>query len=189
MIVRVKVFYLRAIPKAEVEALGLGDGADAAAAFAQAFLERFTVFPQRANDSDPGDNDSAHQDGAGAGSLGVSLFRSRCLTSVRTPSTMSRTLRIVFTSSSGTLISNSFSRAKTMLTPSMESMPSSSKLLSMVTCAGSLRWVSAMIRRTLRVNSSSLIKSADIAVERRFQNDTPWQAVPEQSGGRPRWSN
>ena len=90
----------------------------------------------------------------------------------------------------GTLILNSFSSAKTMLTPSMESIPSSSKLLSMRDLRGvltlGLRDDSqdalgqiVLLRLTAYVDSLS---SRHKQVERRFQNDIPLRAAPAQSG-------
>ena len=77
--------------------------------------------------------------------------------SLSTPSTICRTLRTVFTSSSGMLISNSFSRANRISTASMESMPSSSKALSTVTRSSGMRLEVAITLRTLSISSSDII--------------------------------
>src|SRR6185312_9409143 len=181
VIAGVELAHLRTILETEICALDVADGACAAAAFPQRAPEFVTIAPDRADNADAGDDDPSHsiraQDAAGAASPGVAAAAPFISTSLITPSTMSRTLRMFFTSSSGTLMSNSFSSAKTMFTPSMESMPSSSKLLSTVTCAGSLRWVSAMMRRMRGVRSSGV---SGIAVVRRFQNDIPFREAPAQ---------
>jgi hypothetical protein len=72
MVVRIVASDLRSIPEAKIEALGIGYRAYAAAALLQGFPECFAVISNSADDSYPGDDHSAHQDAAGAGSLGVS---------------------------------------------------------------------------------------------------------------------
>ena len=64
------------------------------------------------------------------------------------PSTICRMVRMVLASSSGMVMLNSFSRAKRISTPSMESMPSSSKELSMVTFSRGRRLTVAITFRT-----------------------------------------
>jgi len=52
---------------------------------------------------------------------------------------------------------NSFSRANRMLTPSRESIPSSSKVLSMVTLSGGSFCVAAMTEITLWLSWSGIV--------------------------------
>ena len=60
------------VAKPQVETFDVGDRPDAAAAFAQRRFELVAIAPQSADDSDTGDDDSAHQDAAGAVSPGAS---------------------------------------------------------------------------------------------------------------------
>ena len=89
---------------------------------------------QRADRAHAGDGDSAHR-------LLAGLRRPAALaaTSLSTPSHICRTLRTLRTSSSGMLMSNSFSSANRISTASMESMPNCSKSLSIVTVSRGMR--------------------------------------------------
>ena len=74
--------------------------------------------------------------------------RDLAATSLSTPSHIWRTLRTLRTSSSGMLMSNSFSSAKRISTASMESMPSCWKSLSIVTVSRGIRLEVAITFRT-----------------------------------------
>src|SRR5262249_28202073 len=135
--------------EAKLGGVGGFDGADAGAAFAEG-LDGFGRSPaERADGAQARNRDAPHH---------YSWAAEACLaaTSFSTPSHIWRTFRTVRTSSSGILMSNSFSSAKRISTASMESIPSSWNWLSMVTVSGGMRLEVAIVFRTRCVMSSDI---------------------------------
>ena len=120
--------HLGAIVKPKLGDIGGFDGADAAAGLPPAPRDELgDVLAKRADGAHAGDRNAAH-------ALLGDLRRRPTSPDTRrsTPSHMPLTPRTDRTSSSGMLMSNSFSSAKRISTASMESIPNSRKLLSMV---------------------------------------------------------
>ena len=110
---------------------------------AQAHSREFRGVPaQGADRAHSGDGDAPHALLAGLGAAALAA------TSFSTPSHIWRTLRTLRTSSSGMVMSNSFSRAKRISTASMESIPNCWNSLSMVTVSRGIRLEVAIVFRT-----------------------------------------
>src|SRR5262249_32258328 len=112
------VAHLRTVLKAELGHVGASDWPDAAPALADGFGEFRGSPAQSADRAHACDGDAAHRQGWAA-RLGLAV--AAC--SFSKTSHIWRTLRTLRTSSSGMLISNSFSRANRISTASMESIP------------------------------------------------------------------